>query len=51
MGVPASEDFVSEETRSMMRERTDRSGLLDPQAVENIPSPDAARDTLRSPDW
>ena len=42
---------VSEETRAVMRERTDWGGLLDPEAVQNVPSPDEARETLRRPDW
>jgi len=44
-------DFVSEKTQEVMRERTDWGGLLDPKAVENIPPPDEAGETLRSPDW
>ena len=44
-------DFVPEDIREVMRERTDWGGLLDPQAVQNLPSPDEARETLRSPDW
>ncbi len=44
-------DFVSEKTQEVMRERTDWGGLLDPKAVENIPPPDVAGETLRSPDW
>ena len=44
-------DFVSEETLTEMRERTDWGGLLDPQALENIPPPDQAGKELRSPDW
>jgi NodT family efflux transporter outer membrane factor (OMF) lipoprotein len=44
-------DFVSEKTQEEMRERTDWGGLLDPKAVENIPAPDVAGETLRSPDW
>ncbi len=43
--------FVSETTRAEMRERTDWGGLLDPEAVQNIPAPDTAGDTLRRPDW
>lgn len=49
--IREGEDFVSEETRAVMRERTDWGGLLDPEAVEDIPSPDEARETLRKPDW
>ena len=49
--IRAGQDFVSEETRAMMRERTDWVGLLDPEAVEDIPPPNEARETLRSSDW
>jgi len=44
-------DFVPEETREQMRERTDWGGLLDPQALENLPPPDKAGKELRRPDW
>lgn len=49
--IREGQEFVSEETRAVMRERTDWGGLLDPEAVEDIPSPDEARETLRKPDW
>jgi NodT family efflux transporter outer membrane factor (OMF) lipoprotein len=49
--IREGQDFVSQETRAVMRERTDWGGLLDPEAVENLPPPDEARETLRSPDW
>ena len=45
------QDFVSEKTQAEMRKRTDWGGLLDPKALENMPPPDVARDTLRTPDW
>jgi NodT family efflux transporter outer membrane factor (OMF) lipoprotein len=44
-------DFVSEESKTQMRERTDWGGLLDPAAVQDIPAPDKARDELDGPDW
>ena len=49
--IRKGQDFVSEETQAVMRERTDWGGLLDPKAVENIPPPDEAGETLRKPDW
>lgn len=49
--IRKGQDFISEETREVMRERTDWGGLLDPKAVENIPPPAEAMDTLRRPDW
>ena len=49
--IREGQDFVSEETREQMRERTDWGGLLDPAALENIPSPEEASETWRSPDW
>ena len=49
--IREGQDFVSEETRAVMRERTDWGGLLDPEALENIPSPEEAARELRSPDW
>jgi NodT family efflux transporter outer membrane factor (OMF) lipoprotein len=49
--IREGQDFVSEETRAVMRERTDWGGLLDPAAVQNIPAPDEAGETMRSPDW
>jgi len=49
--IRQGQDFVSEETRAVMRERTDWGGLLDPKAVEDLPQPDEASKTMRSPDW
>jgi NodT family efflux transporter outer membrane factor (OMF) lipoprotein len=49
--IREGQDFVSEETRAVMRERTDWGGLLDPEALENIPPPEEAARELRRPDW
>lgn len=49
--IREGQDFVSEETREQMRERTDWGGLLDREAVENVSAPGEETETWRSPDW
>jgi len=49
--IRAGQDFVSEETREQMRERTDWGGLLDPEVLEDLPSMNEERETWRRPDW
>lgn len=49
--IREGQDFVPEKTLAVMRERTDWGGLLDPKAVEDIPPPDEAMKTMRTPDW
>jgi NodT family efflux transporter outer membrane factor (OMF) lipoprotein len=49
--IREGQDFVSDENRAVMRERTDWGDLLEPAALENIPDPDTAREELRKPDW
>jgi hypothetical protein len=48
--IRAGQDFVSEETREQMRERTDWGGLLDPEVLEDLPSMNEERETWRRPD-
>jgi NodT family efflux transporter outer membrane factor (OMF) lipoprotein len=43
-------DFVPEDIRTQMRERTDWGGLLDPEEIEKLPQP-ATQSPWRSPDW
>lgn len=49
--IREGKDFVSEESKAQMRERTDWGGLLDPEEVQNIPPPNKARDAVDGPDW
>jgi NodT family efflux transporter outer membrane factor (OMF) lipoprotein len=43
-------DFIQEDTYKEMRERTDWGGLLDPEAVQDIPAPNEVG-RVRAPDW
>jgi NodT family efflux transporter outer membrane factor (OMF) lipoprotein len=43
-------DFIQEDTYKEMRERTDWGGLLDPEAVQDIPAPNEGG-RVRAPDW
>jgi len=49
--IREGQEFVSDKTKKIMRERTNWGGLLDKQAVENIPAPNEASESMRKPDW
>jgi NodT family efflux transporter outer membrane factor (OMF) lipoprotein len=48
--IREGKDFLQEDTYKEMRERTDWGGLLDPEAVQNIPAPNEVK-RVPTPDW